>query len=88
MSAPVAPASPGVVEIHNLWSIFRVAGREIVVHENLNLHIERGELVSLVGGSGSGKTVMLRTILGLETPARGKVSVLGRPASQLSDVGA
>lgn len=80
--------APGVVEIHNLWSMFRVAGREIVVHENLNLHIERGELVSLVGGSGSGKTVMLRTILGLEVPARGSVSVLGRPAAQLSDVGA
>ncbi len=78
----------GMVEIRNLWSMFRVAGREIIVHENLNLHIERGELVSLVGGSGSGKTVMLRTILGLEVPARGSVNVLGRPAAQLSDVGA
>jgi phospholipid/cholesterol/gamma-HCH transport system ATP-binding protein len=88
VNAPAAPATPGVVDIRNLWSIFRVAGREIVVHQDLNLHIERGELVSLVGGSGSGKTVMLRTILGLETPARGKVSVLGRPADQLADVGA
>lgn len=88
MSAPVASETPNVVDIRNVWSIFRVAGREIVVHENLNLQIERGELVSLVGGSGSGKTVMLRTILGLETPVRGTVSVLGRPAAQLSDVGA
>ena len=77
-----------VVDIQNMWSIFRVAGGEIVVHENLNLQIERGELVSLVGGSGSGKTVMLRTILGLELPARGTVTVLGKPAEQLSDVGA
>ncbi|MEO8545841.1 MAG: ATP-binding cassette domain-containing protein, partial [Burkholderiaceae bacterium] len=68
--------------------MFRVAGREIVVHQDLNLRIERGELVSLVGGSGSGKTVMLRTILGLEVPTRGSVSVLGRPAAQLSDFGA
>ena len=80
--------APGVVEIRNLWSTFRVAGRDNIVHQDLNLHIERGELVSLVGGSGSGKTVMLRTILGLEVPARGSVSVLGRPADQLSDVGA
>jgi len=79
---------PGVVEIRNLWSTFRVAGRDNIVHQDLNLHIERGELVSLVGGSGSGKTVMLRTILGLEVPARGSVSVLGRPADQLSDAGA
>jgi phospholipid/cholesterol/gamma-HCH transport system ATP-binding protein len=86
--APGAPSAPGVVEIDHLWSMFRVAGRENIIHQDLNLHIERGELVSLVGGSGSGKTVMLRTILGLEVPARGTVNVLGRPAAQLSDAGA
>ena len=41
-----ASAASGVVDIDGLWSIFRVAGREIVVHENLSLHIARGELVS------------------------------------------
>ena len=83
-----ATHAPAVVEIRKLWSMFQVAGREIVVHKDLDLIIERGELVSLVGGSGSGKTVMLRTILGLEMPARGTVTVLGRPAERLSDHGA
>jgi phospholipid/cholesterol/gamma-HCH transport system ATP-binding protein len=41
-----------------------------------------------VGGSGSGKTVLLRQILGLETPARGSVTVLGRPAAELGRIGA
>jgi phospholipid/cholesterol/gamma-HCH transport system ATP-binding protein len=80
---------PGpVVEISKLWSVFRSAGREAVIHRDLDFLIEPGELVALVGGSGSGKTTLLRQILGLETPARGSVTVLGRPAARLGDVGA
>ena len=80
---------PGaVVEIAGLCSEFRSAGHTAVVHRDLNLTIEPGELVSLVGGSGSGKTVLLRQILGLERATRGSVTVLGRPATQLGDVGA
>lgn len=77
-----------VVEIEGLSSVFRAAGREAVVHRNLDLRIETGELMSIVGGSGSGKTVLLRQMLGLERPARGRVSVLGRPASELGAPGA
>ncbi len=84
----MSAGATSVVEIHKLWSAFQVAGREIVVHQDLDLTIERGELISLVGGSGTGKTVMLRTILGLEVPARGTVTVLGKPAEHLSDAGA
>ncbi|MBU0587973.1 MAG: ATP-binding cassette domain-containing protein [Gammaproteobacteria bacterium] len=77
-----------VVKVDKLWSVFRTAGRTAVIHKNLDLTVRAGELVSIVGGSGSGKTVLLRQILGLETPARGSVTVLGKPASQLGDVGA
>ncbi len=77
-----------VVEISGLWTVFRTPEAEFVIHKDLNLVIERGEMVSLVGGSGSGKTVLLRQMLGLETPAKGQVSVLGAPASQLSAAGA
>ena len=80
--------APAVVQIEHLWTVFKVAGREIVVHKDLALTIERGELVSLVGGSGSGKTTLLRTMLGLEVAARGTVTVLGRPVDRLSDQGA
>ncbi len=80
--------SEAVVRIDKLWSVFRSAGREAVIHQDLDLTIEAGEIMSIVGGSGSGKTVLLRQILGLATPARGQVTVLGQPASQLGREGA
>ena len=80
--------APAVVEIENLSSGFRVAGRTSYVHRNLDLRIAQGELVSIVGGSGSGKTTLLRQMLGLERPMRGRVQVLGAPASELAAPGA
>ncbi len=77
-----------VVDIRGLWSVFRNAGQDSVIHKDLSLSIQTGEMLSLVGGSGSGKTVLLRNILGLRTPTRGQVTVLGKPADQQSDQGA
>ena len=77
-----------VVDIQGLWTVFRSAGREFVIHQDLDLQIRQGQLLSLVGGSGSGKTTILRQILGLETPSRGRVEVLGKPADRLGDAGA
>lgn len=48
-----------------------------VVHDGLDLDVRRGEILSVVGGSGTGKSVLLRTIVGLNRPAAGTVSVFG-----------
>lgn len=48
-----------------------------VVHDNLDLDIYRGEIIGIVGGSGTGKSVLLRTIAGLNRPKAGSVDVLG-----------
>lgn len=48
-----------------------------VVHEDLDLDVWRGEVLGIVGGSGTGKSVLLRTIVGLNTPAAGSIEVLG-----------
>ncbi|MBC7436599.1 MAG: ATP-binding cassette domain-containing protein [Bdellovibrionales bacterium] len=80
--------APHVVEIQKLWTVFKTAASEATVHRDLDLVIDRGEVVSLVGGSGTGKTVLLRQILGLETPARGTINVLGNPVAQLGAKGA
>jgi len=48
-----------------------------VVHENLELDVWKGEVLGIVGGSGTGKSVLLRTILGLNRPAAGEINVLG-----------
>ncbi|MBR6000671.1 MAG: ATP-binding cassette domain-containing protein [Oxalobacter sp.] len=61
------------IEIKGLKTAF---GKH-VVHENLNLTIEEGAIVSIIGGSGTGKTTLLRQILGLEKPAAGEINVLG-----------
>ncbi len=49
------------------------------VHDGLDLEVRRGEILSIVGGSGSGKSVLLRSILGLQIPREGKIEVLGMP---------
>ena len=55
-----------------------------VVHQNLDLDIIRGEILGVVGGSGSGKSVLLRSITGLLTPADGEVNVFGQNILSLS----
>lgn len=48
-----------------------------VVHDKLDLDVYRGEVLGIVGGSGTGKSVLLRTIVGLNRPAAGSIEVLG-----------
>ena len=81
-------SAPAVVQIAGLCSVFRTGGVPTVIHQNLSLTVAQGELLSVVGGSGSGKTVLLRQMLGLETPAQGSVTVLGHRASELGRAGA
>lgn len=91
-AATVLPAHgaalEAVVDIRGLWSVFHTAGVDVVIHKDLDLIVPRGEVLSIVGGSGTGKTVLLRQMLGLETPARGSVTVLGKPAEVLGAEGA
>lgn len=48
-----------------------------VVHDGLDLDVRRGEVLGVVGGSGTGKSVLLRTIIGLQVPAAGEIELLG-----------
>jgi len=80
--------APPVVHIENLSSVFKTPSGPAVIHQGLNLRVAGGEFLSIVGGSGSGKTVLLRQMLGLEVPAQGQVTVLGRPAAELGRAGA
>jgi len=51
---------------------------EQVVHDGLSLKVKRGEILGVVGGSGSGKSVLMRSIIGLQTPAEGNIEVFGQ----------
>ena len=85
---PVAAHEPPIVDVRGLWSQFGKGSETFTVHQDLNFSVQRGEMLSLVGGSGTGKTVLLRQILGLARPARGSVTVLGRPAAEMGREGA
>ena len=66
-------SAPNIIEIDHLCTCF---GRT-VVHQDINLRVAQGEILSVVGGSGSGKTVLIRQMLGLERPYSGSVKVFG-----------
>jgi phospholipid/cholesterol/gamma-HCH transport system ATP-binding protein len=78
---PVDRRSANVIEIRGLVNRFG----EQVLHDGLDLDIRRGEVLGVVGGSGSGKSVLLRTIIGLNRPAKGDIRVLGQLTRDLDD---
>jgi putative ABC transport system ATP-binding protein len=59
--------------------------REVVALDAVDLHIERGELVSIVGPSGSGKSTLLNLIGGLDRPSAGEIRIDGNSIASLSD---
>ena len=54
-----------------------------VIHDNLDLELRAGEILGVVGGSGSGKSVLLNTLLGLKLPDAGIVKIFGRNRQKL-----
>ncbi|MDL2291131.1 ATP-binding cassette domain-containing protein [Desulfovibrio sp. OttesenSCG-928-F20] len=56
-----------------------------VVHEKLDLDIRKGEILGLIGGSGSGKSVLLRTIIGLNRQAEGSIHIMGSDMNQADE---
>jgi len=72
--------SEGIVEVRGLVNRFGAQ----TVHDGLDMTVERGEVFGIVGGSGSGKSVLLRSILGLQRPQSGEVRLQGRILGELS----
>lgn len=66
-------AAEAVIEVRGLVNRFR----KTVVHDGLDIDLMRGEVLGVVGASGSGKSVLLRSIVGLQKPRAGTVTVLG-----------
>lgn len=57
-----------------------------VIHDGLDLDVRRGEVLGIVGGSGTGKSVLLNTIIGLNRPRAGTIEVFGRDTARLDAV--
>lgn len=56
-----------------------------VVHKNVNLTVNKGQCVGLIGGSGAGKSVILRSLIALERPDSGKILVQGKSVTELNE---
>lgn len=70
-----------VIEISNLHTQFGA----IVIHEGLNLKIQRGEIIAIIGDSGSGKSTLMREIILLEKPIAGSINVFGLDVLNLNE---
>lgn len=71
--------SDAVIRVRGLTTV--IAGH--VLHDDVDLDVCRGEVLAVVGSSGSGKSVLLRTIIGLQHPAHGRIEVLGHDMARV-----
>ena len=83
MTAPEsspAGAPETLIEVRGLLSQFG----DRIIHQDLDLDVQRGEVLGVVGGSGSGKTVLLNSIIGLKEPEGGTVKLFGYDRADLT----
>ena len=80
MTAPPAEDQDPVIRVRGLVNRF---GKQ-VVHDGLDLEIRSNEIFGIVGGSGTGKSVLLRTLLGLQVPTAGSVELYGKDIHSMS----
>ena len=70
-----------VIEFKDVYKSFN----GILVHNGINLSIVEGEIISLLGGSGSGKSVLLKELIGLMKPDKGDITVLNQNVTQMNE---
>jgi len=74
-----------MITTENLTKIYRLGDTEVIGNVNINLCIEDGEFVAIMGPSGSGKSTLLHMIGGLDRPTSGKILINGLNIAELSD---
>jgi phospholipid/cholesterol/gamma-HCH transport system ATP-binding protein len=74
------PSEAMAIRIRGLRSQFG----DQLIHDDLDLDVKRGEILGVVGGSGAGKSVLLRTIIGLNQGRQGRIDVLGKDVASMS----
>lgn len=91
MAAPADPpadpnADPDADAVVQMQGIVTRFGKQ-VVHDGLDLAVRRGEILAIAGGSGSGKSVLMREMIGLQKPTAGTVRLFGTDLATLDDDG-
>jgi len=80
-------SSPPVIEIHDLRKTYRVGQVDVPALRGVDLTVQSGDFLSIVGPSGSGKSTLFHIIGGLTPPSSGKVRVMDLDLSALTDAG-
>ena len=66
-----------VIQVKNLYKVYRVGDSHVRALDGVNLEIYKGEFCSIVGTSGSGKSTLLNMLAGLEKPTKGEIIIAG-----------
>ena len=74
-----------IIKLSNISKKFVGSDKDIIVLKNINLHINKGELISLTGPSGSGKSTLLHIIALLDQPTSGEVFFKKKNFSKSND---
>src|ERR1041385_3602744 len=77
----------GIIEIRDLRKVYRVGQVDVAALRGVDLDVKRGEVLSIVGPSGSGKSRLFHIIGGLTPPTAGQVRVADQDLASLSDAG-
>jgi putative ABC transport system ATP-binding protein len=76
---------PKLIELKDIWRVYRVGGEEVQALRGVSFHVSKGEWIAIVGQSGSGKSTLMNVLGCLDTPSAGAYVLNGRDVARMSD---
>ncbi|WP_440145039.1 ABC transporter ATP-binding protein [Aeromonas veronii] len=80
-------SSTPIIVVKGLGKSVRLGQESLTILEGINLQVNSGETVALVGASGSGKSTLLGLLAGLDLPSQGEIEILGKSLGELDEEG-
>jgi putative ABC transport system ATP-binding protein len=77
--------SPALIQLKDVSKAYETPAGKFVALKNINLEIDRGEFVAVVGKSGSGKSTLINMITGIDRPSAGEIIINGTPIHKLDE---
>ncbi|MBY6198095.1 ABC transporter ATP-binding protein [Vibrio hangzhouensis] len=77
--------SSSIIKAESVTKVVSTKTEHLTILENVNLSIDEGESIAIVGTSGAGKSTLMTLLAGLDVPTEGEIQLLSHPISQLND---
>ncbi|MFH1174471.1 MAG: ABC transporter ATP-binding protein [archaeon] len=77
--------SKTVIELRNVWKVYRMGDTEVGALQGINLNIKQGEFIAIQGPSGSGKSTMMNMVGCLDVPTKGEIFLDGQNIARLDE---